>query len=280
MKIALFEMNTHPCVAPEAIATVARAAEDAGIESLWGGEHLILPDPAVRFPPDRVFVDLIATVAFAAAHTRQLRFGTGIILLPQRNPLVLAKEIASIDVLSGGRLILGLGIGSIEQEYKALGIPYEGRGRRAEEALAAMKAVWTMEKPEYRGEYFSFSGIRAEPRPVQKPFPEIVWGGRTPHAFSRAARLGKGWYGYDLTLEETANLIAGLRKACERHRRPFEELEISVTPKAEPKLDRDLARRFADLGVGRLIIAPRARDVDGVLQVIARASRDLIGKIN
>ncbi len=279
MKIALFEMNTHPCITPDAIAAVARAAEQAGFESLWGGEHLILPDPAVRFPPDRVFVDLIATIAFAAAHTRALRFGTGIILLPQRNPLVLAKEIASLDVLSGGRLILGLGIGSIEQEFRALGIPYEGRGRRAEEALAAMKAVWTMEKPEYHGTHFSFSGIRAEPRPVQKPYPEIVWGGRTPYAFSRSVRLGSGWYGYDLNLDETAQMIDGLRKACERHGRRFEELEISVTPKAEPKLDRDLAQRFRDLGVHRLIIAPRARDVDGVLRTIANAARELVGKL-
>jgi probable F420-dependent oxidoreductase len=279
MKIALFEMNTHPCVTPEAIATVARAAEDAGVESLWGGEHIILPDPAVRFPPDRVIVDLIASIAFAAAHTRKLRFGTGIILLPQRNPLVLAKEIASLDVLTGGRLILGLGIGSIEQEYRALGIPYEGRGRRAEEWLAAMKAVWTMPKPEFHGEHFAFSGIRAEPRPVQKPWPEIVWGGRTPYGFSRAARLGTGWYGYDLSLEETAELLEGLRKACARHGRSSAELEISVTPKAEPKLDRDLARRFADLGVARLIVAPRARDIDGVLRVIADAERELIGKL-
>ena len=279
MKIALFEMNTHPCVTPEAIATVARAAEQTGFESLWGGEHLILPDPGVRFPPDRVFVDLIATIAFAAGHTSKLRFGTGIILLPQRNPLVLAKEIASLDVLSGGRLILGLGIGSIEQEFKALGIPFEQRGPRAEEALAAMKAVWTMEKPEYHGRVFSFSGIRAEPRPVQKPHPEIVWGGRTAYAFSRTARLGSGWFGYDMSLEETAQMIAGLRKACDRHHRRFEEIEISLTPKAEPRLDRDLAQRFADLGVGRLIIAPRARDVDGVLRVIATAERDLIGRV-
>ena len=279
MKFGLFEMNTHPCVTPAAIGTVARAAEEAGFESFWGGEHLILPDPPVRFPSDRAFIDLIAAISFAAAHTRKLRFGTGIILLPQRNPLVLAKEIASVDVLSGGRLILGLGIGSIEQEFKALGIPFEKRGRRAEEALAAMKAVWTMEKPEYHGSVFSFSGIRAEPRPVQKPYPEIVWGGRTPAAFSRTVRLGRGWYGYDHNLEETAQMIDGVRKACARHGRRFEEIEISITPKAEPRVDHDLARRFADLGVGRLIIAPRARDVEGVLRVIANTERELIGKV-
>jgi probable F420-dependent oxidoreductase len=279
MKFGLFEINMHPCITPTAIATVARAAEQAGFESFWGGEHIVLPDPAVRFPPDRVIVDLIATIAFAAAHTRKLRFGTGIILLPQRNPLVLAKEIASVDVLSEGRLILGLGIGSIEQEFKALGIPFENRGPRAEEALAAMKAIWTMDKAEYHGKYFSFSGVRAEPRPVQKPYPEIVWGGRTAYAFSRTARLGSGWYGYDLSLEETAQMIESLRKACARHGRKMEEIEVSITPKAQPKLDRDLAQRFADLGVGRLIISPRAHDIHGVLQVVSDTERILIGKV-
>jgi|SRR5579875_181360 len=279
MKIGLFEINMYPCVTPGAIATVARAAEEAGFESFWGGEHIVLPDPAVRFPPDKAFLDLNATIAFAAAHTRKLRFGTGIILLPQRNPLVLAKELATVDVLSEGRLILGLGIGSIEPEYRALGIPFADRGRRAEEALAAMKAVWTMEKPEYHGQFFSFSAIRAEPRPVQKPHPEIVWGGRTPYAFGRTARSGNGWYGYDMSLDETAQMIAGLRKACARHGRPFEEIEISITPKAEPGLDRDLARRYAELGVGRLIVSPRAQDVAGVLRVVSAVERELIGKV-
>jgi probable F420-dependent oxidoreductase len=279
MKFGLFEINTHPCVTPEAIATVARAAEQAGFESFWGGEHLVLPDPQFRMPPDKAILDLIATIAFAAGQTRTLRFGTGIILLPQRNPLVLAKELATLDVLCGGRLILGLGIGSAEAEFKALGIPFQDRGPRAEEALAAMKAVWNMERPQFHGRFFSFSGIRAEPRPVQRPTPEIVWGGRTPYAFGRTVRSGRGWYGYDMNLEDTAAAIDGLRKACARHGRRLEEFEITITPKAEPKFDLDLARRFADLGVGRLLVAPRAADVAGVLAVVERIGQQLIGKV-
>ncbi len=188
-------MNMRPCVTPEAIATVARAAEHAGFESFWGGEHLALADPqtpASPMPPRIDFVDLNVTMAFAAAHTRTLRFGTGIMILPLRNPVVLAKQLASVDVMSGGRLIFGIGIGNLEFEFNAVGMPFDHKGKRAEEALAAMKALWTMERAEFHGRYFSFADVRAEPRPVQRPHPEIVFGGKTSHAFSRTARLGNG----------------------------------------------------------------------------------------
>ncbi len=140
MKFGLFGINMRPCVTPDAIAAVARAAEDAGFESFWGGEHIALPDPQTPsspMPPRTAFVDLCVTIAFAAAHTRTLRFGTGIIILPLRNPVVLAKQLASVDVLSGGRLIFGVGISNIEGEYNAVGMPFDHKGKRAEEAIAA-----------------------------------------------------------------------------------------------------------------------------------------------
>lgn len=273
-------MNMRPCVTPEAIASVARAAEEAGFESFWGGEHLALADPqtpASPMPPNIVFVDLGVTMAFAAAHTRTLRFGTGIIILPLRNPAVLAKQLASVDVVSNGRLIFGVGIGNLEFEFNAVGMPFDHKGKRAEEMIAAMKALWSMERAEFRGRFFSFAGVRAEPRPVQQPHPPIVFGGKTVHAFSRTARVGDGWFGYGLDLEATANCIAGIRNACAKHGRPFGQIEISVTPKVE--LDRDLARRYAELGVSRLIISPRARNVDETLRAISAAERTLIEKV-
>jgi probable F420-dependent oxidoreductase len=280
MKFGLFGMNMRPCVTPEAIAAVAHAAEEAGFESFWGGEHLALADPqtpASPMPPTIDFVDLNVTMAFAAAHTRTLRFGTGIMILPLRNPVILAKQLASVDVVSGGRLIFGIGIGNLEFEFNAVGMPFDHKGRRAEEALAAMKALWTMHPAEFRGRYFSFGGVRAEPRPLQQPHPEIVFGGKTTHAFSRTARLGNGWYGYALDLAATRVCIEGIRAACADAGRPFEEIEVSVTPKGE--LDRDFALRYAEIGVGRLILPPRGRDVAQVLAAIAMAERDLIGKV-
>jgi probable F420-dependent oxidoreductase len=280
MKFGLFGMNMRPCVTPEAIAAVARAAENAGFESVWGGEHLALADPqtpASPMPPRIDFVDLNVTMAFAAAHTHTLRFGTGIMILPLRNPVVLAKQLASVDVMSGGRLIFGMGIGNLEFEFNAVGMPFDHKGKRAEEALAAMKALWTMNRAEFHGQYFSFAGVRAEPRPVQQPHPEIVFGGKTTDAFSRTARLGNGWYGYGLDLTATRNCIDGIRAACADAGRRFEEIEVSITPKGD--LDRDLARRYADLGVARLILPPRGRDISEALQAIAAAERNLIGKV-
>lgn len=280
MKFGLFGMNMRPCVTPEALAAVARAAEDAGFESFWGGEHLALADPQISASPMPAtidFVDLLVTIAFAAAHTRTLRFGTGIMILPLRNPVILAKQLASVDVVSDGRLTFGIGIGNLEFEFNAVGMPFDHKGRRAEEALAAMKALWTMAPAEFHGRYFSFAGVRAEPRPRQLPFPEIVFGGKTVHAFSRTARLGNGWYGYNLDLVATRQCIDGIRAACAAAGRPFAEIEISVTPRGE--LDRDLALRYAELGVGRLILPPRGRDLEQVRLAISAAARDLIGKL-
>lgn len=272
-------MNMRPCVTSQAIATIARAAEQAGFESLWGGEHLALADPqtpASPMPPNIVFVDLNVTMAFAAAHTKALRFGTGIMLLPLRNPVVLAKQLASVDVMSGGRLIFGIGIGNLEFEFNAVGMPFDHKGPRAEEAIKAMRALWSMERAEFHGRFFSFAGVRAEPHPNQKPYPPLIFGGKSAYAFGRTARLGDGWYGYGLDLDAAAKCIEGIRAACLRHRRRFEEIEISITPKGT--LDRDLARRYEDLGVRRLILPPRGRTVDEASAAIHQAEADLISK--
>src|SRR3989442_11705615 len=185
MKIGLFATNIDACADPAVAARVAAAAEAAGFESLWTGEHVVLPDPQVPpspAPPATPILDPAVALAFLAAHTRTIRLGTGIIILPQRNPLVLAKQLASLDVLSKGRLIFGIGVGSLKPEFDAVGIPFEGKGARTEEYLAAMLALWTMDKPAFAGRLVSFAGIQAMPRPVQKPHPEIVFGGHTPEA--------------------------------------------------------------------------------------------------
>ncbi|HYR95693.1 MAG TPA: LLM class F420-dependent oxidoreductase [Candidatus Binatus sp.] len=286
MKIALFATNFGPCAAPDDLVRVAHAAEEAGMESLWTGEHVVLPDPQVPpspMAPEVPILDPVVALTFMAAHTTRIRLGTGIIILPQRNPLVLAKELASLDVLSKGRLVFGIGVGYLKPEFDALNVPFDHKGARSEEFLQAMLAIWTMEKPEFRGRFFSFGGVRAEPRPVQRPHPEIVFGGHTPDAFRRAARLARGWYGFALDPERTKACLDGLRAACRDVGRRFEELEISVTPAPErerPILDREAARRFADLGVHRLIVfSPRARDAEGVLRVVGAAERELVGQV-
>jgi probable F420-dependent oxidoreductase len=280
MKIALFGINTGPCANPATAARVARAAEDAGFESLWTGEHIVLPEPQVPpspVPADTPFIDSAIALAFVAGHTSRVRLGTGIIILPQRNPVVLAKELASVDVLSNGRLIFGIGIGYLRPEFAAIGAPFDHKGPRSEEFLAAMIALWSMEKPQYNGRFLSFSGINAMPRPIQKPHPEIVFGGHTKEAYSRAARLAKGWFGFALDVDGAAKCISDLKGACRAAGRNFTDLEVSVTPRG--RVDLDTARHFAELGVSRLILLHRGRDEKGILDFVHQTQLDLIGKV-
>jgi probable F420-dependent oxidoreductase len=282
MKFGLFGINMGPCAEAATAADVARAAEAAGLDSVWAGEHVVLPDPQAPpspAPPTTPMLDPAVALAFVAAHTRTLRLGTGIIILPQRNPLVLAKELASLDVLSAGRLVFGIGVGYLRAEFDALNVPFSHKGARTEEYLEAMRAIWSEEKPAFAGRFFSFSGVQAYPRPVQRPHPEIVFGGHTPEAYRRAARLARGWYGFALDPEGTSAAIEGLRSACNEAGRSFEDLEISVTPNPMRKVDLDLAKRFADLGVHRLIPFPlMARDRASVLAFVGAIERDLVGK--
>lgn len=282
MKLGLFGINFGACAEPENAKSVAQEAEAAGFESLWTGEHVVLPDPQAPpspSPPETPFLDPAVSLAFVAAHTTSILLGTGIIILPQRNPLVLAKELASVDVVSHGRLIFGLGIGYLKAEFDALGIPFEDKGARAMEYLAAMLAVWTQDKPEHHGRFVSFAGIQSLPRPRRKPHPPIVIGGATPPAFQRAVRHGNGWYGFALDLEATRACIQGLKDAERQLGRPeaLGGLEISVTPRG--KIDRDVARRYADLGVERLILYRPWAHLDDALRELRGWAEELIGRV-
>src|SRR2546423_5216407 len=158
MKIGLFSLNSGACADPGVAVDIATAAERLGYDSLWAGEHVVLPDPQVPpspMAPQDPMLDPVVTLTYLAGATSSVLLGTGIIILPQRNPLVLAKELASLDVVSRGRLILGIGVGYLEPEFRALGIPLEDRGKRTDEYLAAMQAIWSEGQPSYHGRFVS-----------------------------------------------------------------------------------------------------------------------------
>ena len=276
MKIGLFATNMGACTSPEVVARVAQAAEAAGLESLWTGEHVVLPDPQSPpspLPPATPILDPVVALTFMAARTRTIRLGTGIIILPQRNPLVLAKELASVDVLSGGRLLFGLGIGYLKPEFDALGVPFADKGPRAMDYLDAMLALWTMPQPAHEGPFVRFAGVQAFPRPVQRPHPPIVIGGHTPPAFRRAVERANGWYGFALGPDDVARCLEGLEAAARGASRPaaLGPLEVSVTPKG--RLDVAAVRRYAALGVERLIVyRPTATPEDALAAVDAVAA--------
>jgi probable F420-dependent oxidoreductase len=276
VRFGLFSINAYACSRPATAARIARLAEAAGFDSLWAGEHVVLPDPRVPpspMDPDAPILDPLVALSFLAGQTGLL-LGTGIVILPQRNPLVLAKQVASLDALSGGRLILGIGAGYLEPEMRAVGVPFAERGRRTDEYLDAMRQLWYAERPSFEGRYTRFSGVQAHPRPGPL---RIVVGGHTPAAHRRAVERCHGWYGFALTEEAAAANLAGLREAAARYERPPElgELEISVTPRRTP--DREAAARWAALGVHRLILNPRwDLDEDGLAAYVGRAGETLI----
>lgn len=279
MKFGLFGINVGACADPETATAVARAAEDAGFDSVWTGEHVVLPDPQVPpspSAPDNPMLDPAVALSFIAARTERIRLGTGIIILPQRNPVVLAKELASLDVLSGGRLIFGLGVGYLQPEFDALGVPFAERGPRATEYVEAIRALWTQPNPEYKGQFVQFGGIQAQPRPVQKPHPPIIMGANSPPAFRRTVRLGNGWFGFALDVEAAERSIAALREAersCDRAAE-LGPLEISVTPPG--RIDADSVRRYADLGVDRLIPLGFARSKEVMIERVEEMGEALV----
>ncbi|PYN33857.1 MAG: LLM class F420-dependent oxidoreductase [Candidatus Rokuibacteriota bacterium] len=281
MKFGLHSVNLHTCGYPDAAARIGWAAEAAGFESLWVADHVVLPDPPVAgrpMAPDMRLLDPIVALTFLAAHTTRIRLATGVIILPQRQALVLAKQLASLDVLSNGRLIFGLGVGWCEPEMRSVGAPFAERGRVADDYLAAMRAVWTQPKPSYRGPYVSFDGVQAMPRPVQTPTPPIVVGGRTAPAYRRAVMQGHGWYGFGMSVDDTQKVLASLREAAKKHSRPAElgRLEISITPPGYDVPDKATIDAYAAAGVDRLILRPRPEmDAAELVRFAAETGRAL-----
>jgi probable F420-dependent oxidoreductase len=245
-----------PMSHPDDLVEVVRTAEAAGFDSVWAGEHIVLPDPQTPpspMSPQDPALDSLLALTWAAAHTTTIRLATGILILPQRNPLVLAKEVATLDVLSGGRVMLGIGAGYLEAEFIAIGANFAQRGAVTDEYLDVLDALWYAEHPEHHGRFADFAGIDAHPRPRQRPIPLVV-GGHTEPAYRRAVARAHGWYGYWLSPDDVAVSLAGLRAAAGDVDRSagLGELEISVTPRGH--LTPERASDYAELGVDRLVV--------------------------
>ena len=274
MKIGLFGINSGPCAQPSDMIEVAQACEAAGFDSVWTGEHVVLPDPQVPpspVGPETPMLDPAVALTWVAANTSRLLLGTGIIILPQRNPLVLAKELASLDFLSGGRLLFGVGVGYLEPEFRALGISMDDRGGRTEDSIAAMRAIWRDEP--YAGKYVEFSGVKANPKPAQVGGPPVVMAGHTGAAYRRAVTTSQGWYGFGLDVAGTRASIEGLAKAADRFERPSSlgPLEISVTPRAP--LDDESVAAYDAMSVHRLIPLVRSQEPSSIVAMVEDLGR-------
>lgn len=264
---------------------ICRCAEAAGFESVWGGEHVVLPDAiASRYPytedgripaePDTPIPDPLIWLAFAAAAAPTLRLGTCILIVPQRNPLVLAKELATLDQLSGGRVELGLGVGWLQEEFEALGVPWARRGARNDEYVAAMRALWAGPHAEFHGEFVDFEPATCSPRPVHGNIPVLV-GGDTDAAIDRAVRIADGYFPGEGDAERLGKLIERLHRACDAAGRDPDSIEINAMFGAQMADPVAGVEQMAALGVGRIMIPAFAFAGPGGLDRLRRFGEQL-----
>lgn len=276
MKLGIAFANAGPSAEPAHAAALAAAAEEAGVESLWTVEHVVVPAGyASEYPYNRsgrmagemsAIPDPLVWLAWVAARTTTILLCTGILILPQRNPLITAKEVATLDRLSGGRVRLGVGIGWLREEFEVLGVPFAGRGHRTDEWVRAMRILWGEEEPSFEGELVRFERARMFPKPEHGGVPVIV-GGHTESSARRAGRLGDGYFPGKGSPEELAHLIAVMRRAAEDEGRDPDGIELT----AGGRPTRETAERYRELGISRLTIAPPAYDVERLREGLAAA---------
>jgi probable F420-dependent oxidoreductase len=262
VRIGLHALGIGPGSRPEVMIAVARAAEQHGLATLWCGEHVVMVDsPASRYPyaadgkiavPAAAdWLDPLLGLSFMAAVTSRIRLATGILLLPEHNPLITAKQAATLDVLSGGRFTLGVGIGWSAEEFEALGIPFEGRGRRTAEYVAAIRRLWADDVASFDGDFVRFTQVRVNPKPVRDRKLPIVVGGTSDAALRRVAAFGDGWYGFNLASAQVAERVGFLAEECRRRGRDLTELTVAVSLADHGSAS---VAELAEIGVTELVL--------------------------
>lgn len=258
MKFGLRYCNTGPYVDPAKAIELVQAGEEAGFESAWTVEHTVVPGgytSAYPYSADGKMAggnnaiplpDPLIWMTYVASQTTTIKLASGIIILPQHNPVILAKQIATLDHLSNGRMIFGIGVGWLKEEFDAIGVPFEQRGKRTDEYVAAMRCLWSEDKPSFKGDYVSFNEAYCRPQPVQKNIPVIV-GGHSKAAARRAGRLGDGYFPAREAPQEMINLA---RQSAVEHNRDPEALEITVSMPDDPAV----LENYAALGVDRVLV--------------------------
>ena len=289
MKFGIAFANTGSFTAPRQAATLAQMAEAAGFESIWAVDHVVVPggyrsrypyNPTGRIPSgeDTPFPDPLIWLAYIAHATSTLRLGTAILIVPQRNPLILAKELATLDHLSGGRVILGAGVGWLKEEFEALGVPFEGRGHRSEEAIAAMRALWSQERASYEGSTISFHDCYLRPQPPNGSIPVHV-GGHSEAAARRAGRIGDGYFPFGVARDEVPLLFDVMRRSAEEAGRDPSDIELTfdtyVTTGEEALAE---VASLRALGANRVII-PAAIFAADPERLLTRYAEDVMARI-
>ena len=273
----------------DSIARVAMRAEELGYDSLWVSDHIVFPaelsspypyspDGKLPLDPNNPLLEPFTVLSYAAAVTKTIKIGTSVIIVPYRDPIITAKIVSSLDVLSGGRFIFGVGIGWLEEEFRALRQEKKHRVPQTKESLEAMIACWTQDTPEYHGRFYDFAGIKFSPKPRQKPYPPIWFGGTTAPALKRAVELGSGWHSVWETPEEVAEKVTILRRLCSEAGKDFDQFEITINVNNKVPLTPGTVKQYEDLGVSMMFM-PRSFQAtpDGMVQAMEAFDRDVKG---
>lgn len=287
MKIGYFAVGIGLGADPENVTVTAQTAEQSGFYSLWAPEHVVLinkyaskypysQDGRMPMPTQTDILDPFTTLTFAAATTKKIRLGTGICLVPERNPVVTAKEVASLDKLSGGRFDFGVGIGWLEEEFAAVGVPWPRRAQRTREYLQAMKQLWTEDETEFQGEFCSFPKSVMYPKPVQKPYPPIIFGGESTPALKRVGEVGDGWFGVNVTFEAAKEKIPRMKEYAKAAGRDPDKLTFAVSPGLGSPVDMDQIKRYRDIGADQVIVGGIADDPSKIKGEIERLAEKLV----
>ena len=286
MKIGLIPINIR-MQSLEQLVGLSQFIESLGFESVWTFEHVMVPvEYESKYPYSKdgkmggdstnPFLDPLIALTAVAAHTKTLRLGTGVNILSQANPLLLAKQAASLDVLSGGRFMLGAGIGWLKEEFEAMGVPFERRGARYDDYVAAMRKVWSGEVVEHQSDFLNWSGFHSYPTPVQNGGVPIIIGGSKGKAFERIAKLGDGWFAPTNNAAELTPMLEPLKQACDKAGRDYDSVEITSMWNDQGGME--AIEAFAEIGVSRVIVPLFALGKDP-LAGISKLAEDIVAKL-
>jgi probable F420-dependent oxidoreductase len=288
MKIGFFAVGVGTTVEPDAVRAVVAAAERLGFATVWAPEHVVLmQEYASKYPYSSSgmfpggskipIADPFATLAFAAACTSTIRLGTGICLVPEHNPLILAKTAATVDRLSGGRFIFGAGVGWLAEEFRALGVPFERRGARTREYIDIMRRLWRQETSSHDGEFVRFSGVSSYPKPIRPEGIPVWFGGESDAALRRVAEYGDGWIGFKVLPDAAAEKVRRIEELLRAAGRRRADVTLAVSPYTAPIAPDDL-KRYRDAGVDEvaLLLRGRPRDAGEIVARMEDLARDFL----
>ena len=286
MDIGLFAPLATPFATPEFVHAFGVAADERGFHSLWLGEHVVAfdeyrsrypyaDDGKMTLPGEMGLLDPFGALTFLAGVTRRVRLGTGICLVPQRNPVYTAKAVASLDWLSGGRVDFGVGIGWLEEEFRALEVPFARRAARTRAYLEVMRRLWCDPVSEYQDEFYTLPACRQYPKPVQQPYPPIHFGGESDAALKRVADLGRGWFGFNADPAAVAGRVPRLTALLAERGRSRADVTVSISPYMLP-CDFDTVQRYRDAGVDQVILMPMAFDPDSLRATLDQLAETIV----